>query len=576
MTMISVEKRKNHIKKLDSKHTSFDISILKQIGSRHIQTELSGTDTSVLFRLQKTMAYAFQLLNNPEKSIGLLNMLLKEHESDPELHYYLGLSYENLKEYKKAIKSYNTAINLDKKYIEAIEGLGRLYRDNGVYDKAEELFNRANILREIKHFEENLSKEIEIQRIEIHEVLIFKKIQWDIQPQINILLGKNGYGKTLLSRILIALLQKNNEMAKMLFQNSSIDSYAKIYLLRENKEKIIHRTETVFEKSIGKIPILAIPDVRTIAKSKLVISSERSSEGDLKEIGAKSFIYETGFEEHIQRFLTKICISYLDNNKSFDIEIISLIENVFNDLTGSYFKFEKIEKVGDDQFEIYVNTENGISVPIQKISQGTLSILVIFSLIYYFLQSKNPNTGKILGEPGIVFIDEIDAHLHPDWQQKIVSLLKKYFPNVQFFLTAQNPLIIAGCLDKEAAVLRKSEDGGFHIYQFNHDFIGWESSELYKTVFQIEELDDNYIHYSNLLPFKNEIEKEINELRGKEKLNETEILKLEKLYDDLYYLKKFMKKQSEKLSNENLLIENSRLKFEIKSLRSEINNHKDD
>ncbi len=42
---------------------------------------------------------------------------------------------------------------------------------------------------------------------------------------------------------------------------------------------------------------------------------------------------------------------------------------------------------------------------------------------------------------GVVLIDEIDAHLHPAWQQKIGFWLKEHFPNIQFLVTTHSPII---------------------------------------------------------------------------------------------------------------------------------------
>lgn len=42
---------------------------------------------------------------------------------------------------------------------------------------------------------------------------------------------------------------------------------------------------------------------------------------------------------------------------------------------------------------------------------------------------------------GVVLIDEIDAHLHPEWQREIGFWLKKHFPNIQFLVTSHSPII---------------------------------------------------------------------------------------------------------------------------------------
>jgi len=41
----------------------------------------------------------------------------------------------------------------------------------------------------------------------------------------------------------------------------------------------------------------------------------------------------------------------------------------------------------------------------------------------------------------VVLIDEIDAHLHPEWQREIGFWLRRHFPNIQFFVTTHSPII---------------------------------------------------------------------------------------------------------------------------------------
>ena len=50
--------------------------------------------------------------------------------------------------------------------------------------------------------------------------------------------------------------------------------------------------------------------------------------------------------------------------------------------------------------------------------------------------------GRLFLKPaGVVLIDEIDAHLHPEWQREIGFWLKRHFPNIQFIVTSHIPLI---------------------------------------------------------------------------------------------------------------------------------------
>ena len=84
-------------------------------------------------------------------------------------------------------------------------------------------------------------------------------------------------------------------------------------------------------------------------------------------------------------------------------------------------------------------------------------------IIHSFLKAVYGDKEDILKQHAIVIIDELDAHIHPSWQQKLASLLRENFPNVQFIVSAHSPLLIEGCRSGEVSVLRRSENGKFKI-----------------------------------------------------------------------------------------------------------------
>jgi len=43
---------------------------------------------------------------------------------------------------------------------------------------------------------------------------------------------------------------------------------------------------------------------------------------------------------------------------------------------------------------------------------------------------------------GVVLIDEVDLHLHPEWQQQVIPTLARALPNLQFVLTSHSPLVV--------------------------------------------------------------------------------------------------------------------------------------
>ena len=146
-------------------------------------------------------------------------------------------------------------------------------------------------------------------------------------------------------------------------------------------------------------------------------------------------------------FLYGLCLDYFEDDLSFRGEQFVLVRDVVRELTDQIFDFDQVAREGRDRFTLYVRTEGNEenSLPIQKCSQGTSSVIAMFGLIHEYLKSlKHKGTHEINQRRGIVVIDEVDAHLHPLWQQKIVILLRDRFPRVQFILTAHNPIVVAG------------------------------------------------------------------------------------------------------------------------------------
>ncbi len=89
-------------------------------------------------------------------------------------------------------------------------------------------------------------------------------------------------------------------------------------------------------------------------------------------------------------------------------------------------------------------TSDGNWLPLSNLSDGYRSVIRLVSDIAYRAIKLNPHLGEnvVKETEGIVLIDEIDMHLHPSWQQRIVSNLKDAFPKLQFIVTTHSPFIV--------------------------------------------------------------------------------------------------------------------------------------
>ena len=431
----------------------------------------------------------------------------------------------------------------------------------------ERIFSHWKMILEKSLAQKNILKELEINCVDF-----FGNFTWTFEPQINILLGKNGYGKTHLIRLIAALVKNNTEIACKFFVKSKEESYAKLTVELDDIIKEFEYKKSGFGKDSEEIPILAISDARFVNKSQPAISyiPEEGIEEGPRKTGAYHFLYQKPFEAVIQNFLYQLCIDYYDKEKSFNAPKFKLLKDIVRQLTDSSFDFHSVHQIGNAIMIMKIITEGNEEhpLPIQVASQGTLSVLAIFGLIYDFLQSVYLETTKnLLEEYAIVLIDEIDAHLHPSWQRRIVGLLRKYFPKIQFILTAHSPLVVAGCLEGEVSVLKKTEDGLFSIYQYYHDFIGWDPVDIYNKVLDIKDIDESYMYYNALFPFISDMQAEIDELETKAERTKEDDARLEDLYEKIRYAEIANKKLVERFNLESLKYDKEKLQQEIKRLQ---------
>ena len=87
---------------------------------------------------------------------------------------------------------------------------------------------------------------------------------------------------------------------------------------------------------------------------------------------------------------------------------------------------------------------NAQKFAMDEMSDGYKNTLSMIGDIAYRMAVLNPVLGDMVLEktPGVVLIDEIDLHLHPQWQQTILSDLNAIFPNVQFVVSSHAPAVI--------------------------------------------------------------------------------------------------------------------------------------
>lgn len=91
---------------------------------------------------------------------------------------------------------------------------------------------------------------------------------------------------------------------------------------------------------------------------------------------------------------------------------------------------------------------NGCDIPVEQLSDGYRSILSMtfelirqLSITYGPTRVFDPHDSLKVIAPGVVLIDEVDAHLHPSWQRRVGLWFREHFPKLQFIVTTHSPLV---------------------------------------------------------------------------------------------------------------------------------------
>lgn len=134
-----------------------------------------------------------------------------------------------------------------------------------------------------------------------------------------------------------------------------------------------------------------------------------------------------------------------------DSPLWETLRNALNTILAPY-TFERV----DERFEVLFRTPTGV-VPLEALSDGFRSIFVIITDLLLRLSLSTSDPEKILEQEAVCLIDEIDAHLHPAWQLKVIPGLTTLFPNVQFIATTHSALVVSTVAPHQIFMLEDEE-----------------------------------------------------------------------------------------------------------------------
>ncbi len=328
---------------------------------------------------------------------------------------------------------------------------------------------------------------MKIDSLEINGIGGITNINLKFDPQMNIICGPNGIGKTtILECIGHCFTRDNTNILKKNVNTENGNFSANINLngYSENINLNIEQSTPEQENYIyGKF---------NFAQYLISIKVNRHFSYQRIDAIARDSIFNEHVVSHKAKFGSDnndiknwfihrhLYSAHLGSLQEEQIYNFNLAKECFSAL-NSQFSFSRIKA---DTNDIMLSTPTG-EIYYEYLSSGFKSIIsILFGIIkeieYRF---KEPSI-RADSFDGIILIDELELHLHPEWQAKIIEALIKIFPLAQFIVSTHSPHILQNAQANQIVALANNNRTTYQrdLSEFIFGFQGWTVEEILSDV----------------------------------------------------------------------------------------------
>ncbi len=176
------------------------------------------------------------------------------------------------------------------------------------------------------------------------------------------------------------------------------------------------------------------------------------------------------FESHVSLIPLNVWLPQFQQKSAARYkQVVKLINDLLPESAAFAGEFEQ----GEYLFEV-----NGAKIPFAALSDGYRAYIGWIADLLYHICLGAQSVGKLTDNRGIVMVDEVDLHLHPEWQRSVISRISEALPNMQFVFTTHSPLV-AGSLHRENIfVMEPTGDGASVVKQYDERIYGLNSEQV--------------------------------------------------------------------------------------------------
>ncbi|MEJ1935533.1 AAA family ATPase [Nostoc sp. NIES-2111] len=326
---------------------------------------------------------------------------------------------------------------------------------------------------------------MQIKSLTLTNFRAFEQATFEFQPGMNLLIGINGVGKSsvldalriAISRVLPnftacqdrrinfevddIMMGRDQLAVDIKFQAFDIPFICNVTRGKSHKVEFKPDSENILYplKNAHEQPLVVYFSTRRSVPIEKVIN-ERSSEGNQSAAFAEALAHRMlRLREFADWWLVQEAL--LDEEAIFAQQRLEVMANV---VTRFLDWCTNLRAIAEPKTTLLLDKDGG-TIDVKQLSDGERGLLALVLDLARRLCQANPNLEDPLENgKAVVLIDEIDLHLHPQWQRTIVEQLTQTFPNCQFIATTHSPLII-GEVKPPGLTLITKEDNGIVVLQ---------------------------------------------------------------------------------------------------------------
>ncbi len=379
-----------------------------------------------------------------------------------------------------------------------------------------------------------------LKSIKLVNYRCFVNSEIEFDKHITLLIGKNGVGKTaILDAVAVSVstflfgidggisrsILKDDARYEFHDLNGTIDPQHQFPVSIESTGDCLNQKNMIWIRSLnsesGRTTIKDATELTGLAKKaqNQIMTGDKSLVLPLISYYGTGRLYAQKKEKRNQKSLTEFkrqvgyvdCMAAESNEKLmlnwFQMQTLkSLQEQQKTGILGKPLLLKTVEKAICRSFERISGARNASLIfdldthrlvlefetadgdakkfAMDEMSDGYKNTLSMIGDIAYRMAVLNPTLGdQVLKKtPGIVLIDEIDLHLHPQWQQTILSDLHAIFPEVQFIVSSHALAVINSVPREQVRILDHGE-----IYMPAAQTYGRDANSILREVMKVSE-----------------------------------------------------------------------------------------